>query len=135
MQLLHDKYSVAAPGLDLLSSKVFDVMTADIFDAKRIGIAIVDGIECEHLAFRGTDVDWQIWIESGSRPIPRRLVITNKSTTGSPQYVLRIKEWTNEVRSGSFDFAPEESMKKVEITDLGNIDDIPPGTVAVGAKK
>ena len=135
MALLHDKYSVAAPGLDLLSSKVFDVMTADILDAKHIGIAIIDGLECEHLAFRGTDVDWQIWIESGSRPIPRRLVITNKSTTASPQYVLRIKEWSNEIRSGAFGFTPDEGMKKVEITALGHVDDIPPGAVAVGEKK
>ena len=135
MALLHDKYSVAAPGLDLLSSKVFDVMTADILDAKHIGIAIIDGLECEHLAFRGTDVDWQIWIESGARPIPRRLVITNKSTAASPQYVLRIKEWSNEVQSSSFDFTPGEGTKKVEITDIGHVNDIPAGTVTVGEKK
>jgi hypothetical protein len=38
----------------------------------------VIGVECDHLAFRNADTDWQIWIESGAKPIPRKYVITSK---------------------------------------------------------
>jgi len=55
--------------------------------------AVVDGVECEHLAFRGVDTDWQIWIETGARPVPRKYVITSKTLAGAPQYTLRIKDW------------------------------------------
>ncbi len=50
--MLRDKYSVAAPGGDLLLSRSFDEMMADVIDAKDIGRGVIDGVECEHLAFR-----------------------------------------------------------------------------------
>jgi hypothetical protein len=33
---------------------------ADIIDAEYGGLGAVDGVECEHLAFRGRDTDWLI---------------------------------------------------------------------------
>ena len=61
--------------------------------AKHIGLGVVDGVECEHLAFRGPDTDWQIWIEPGAKPMPRKYVITSKTVAGAPQYTLRIRDW------------------------------------------
>ena len=40
---------------------------ANVIDAKHIGRGVIDGVECEHLAFRNLDTDWQIWIEAGAR--------------------------------------------------------------------
>jgi hypothetical protein len=45
--LLRDKYSVAAPGGDLLLARSFDEMTADVIDAKDVGRGVIDGVECE----------------------------------------------------------------------------------------
>jgi hypothetical protein len=87
------KLGTAMPGTDLLLTKSFDVLMADVIDGKHIGQGVVDGIDCEHLAFRNADTDWQIWIETGARPIPRKFVITSKTTAGAPQYTLRIKDW------------------------------------------
>ena len=28
-----------------------------------MGRGVIDGIECEHLAFRNPDTDWQLWVE------------------------------------------------------------------------
>jgi hypothetical protein len=84
------------PGTDLLLTHAYDEMMADVLDAKHIGQGVVDGVECEHLAFRGVDTDWQIWIEAGARPIPRKYVITSKALAGAPQYTLRIKDWNTD---------------------------------------
>jgi len=54
---------------------------------------VVDGFECEHLAFRNDDTDWQIWIQVGDAPIPRKYVITSKTEEGAPQYTLVIRDW------------------------------------------
>jgi hypothetical protein len=51
---------------DLLLTNAYDELMANVLDAKHIGQGVVDGVECEHLAFRGTDTDWQIWIETGA---------------------------------------------------------------------
>src|SRR5258708_25126034 len=68
---LRDKYGIAAPGADLLFSQPFDVMMADVIEMAHVGQGIVDGVECEHLAFRNQDTDWQIWIETGAQPALR----------------------------------------------------------------
>lgn len=88
------------------------------------------------MAFRDLDVDWQIWIEVGARPIPRKYVVTSKGVGAAPQYTLRIKDWNTDVAiSGdAFAFTPPQGANKVALGDLVNFDEIPQGVVA-GAKK
>ena len=133
--LLRDKYSVSAPGGDLLLSRSFDEMMADVIDAKDIGRGVIDGVECEHLAFRNNDTDWQVWIELGARPIPHKYVITTKGVTGMPQYTLRIKEWKTDVAADAFAFKSAQGARKVELQALADTDEIPQGTIATGDKK
>jgi hypothetical protein len=134
LNLLRDKYSVAAPGGDLLLSRSFDEMTADVIDAKDVGRGVIDGVECEHLAFRNTDTDWQVWVELGGRPIPHKYVITTKGVTGMPQYTLRIKEWRADVAADAFAFKPAQGAQKVALEALADTDEVPPGAVT-GEKK
>jgi hypothetical protein len=132
---LREKNGIMAPGADLLFSQAFDVLMADVIDGVHIGQGIVDGVECEHLAFRNPDTDWQIWIETGARPIPRKYVITSKAVTGAPQYTLRIKEWKTEVAADAFAFNAPQGAKKIVLDDLVDIDEVPRGTVTAGEKK
>jgi hypothetical protein len=133
---LRSKYFIEAPGADLLVSKPYNQLMAGVSDAKDIGPAVVDGVQCEHLAFRNHDVDWQIWIESGSRPIPRKYVITSKTVAGAPQYTLLVKDWKANVTVApdAFTFKAPAGVKKVEFKALSNIDEIPPGVVMGGIK-
>ena len=98
IDVLREKHGVVAPGADLLLTNVFNVMMTDVVEAAVIGKGVIDGVECDHLAFRNVETDWQIWIESGAKPIPRKYVITSKGIGEAPQYTLRIKEWKTDVR-------------------------------------
>jgi hypothetical protein len=93
-------------------------------------------VECDHLAFRNNDVDWQLWVAVGSNPIPRKYVITSKAVTGAPQYTLRIKDWKTDVpvAADAFAFKPPANSEKVDISALADIDEVPQG-VAPGGKK
>ena len=51
-----------------------------------VGARPVNGTACHHLAFSQEAIDWQIWIEDGPMPLPRRLVLTYKDEPGAPQY-------------------------------------------------
>jgi hypothetical protein len=135
IDVLREKNGITAPGADLLFSQAFDVLMADVIDGAHIGQGVIDGVECEHLAFRNPDTDWQIWIETGARPIPRKYVITSKAVTGAPQYTLRIKEWKAEVAADAFAFSPPQGAKKIALGELADIDEVPRGTVTAGAKK
>jgi hypothetical protein len=126
------------PGADLLLTNSFDELMANVIDAKHIGQGVIDGVECEHLAFRAADTDWQIWIESGARPIPRKYVITSKTLAGAPQYTLKIKDWKTDVPADAdaFVFKPPADATKADLNALAmmEFDEVPLGTSA-GAKK
>lgn len=125
------------PGADLLLSNSFDQLMSTVIEGKHVGQGVVDGVECEHLAFRGTDTDWQIWIETGAKPVPHKYVITSKAITGAPQYTLRIRDWKTDANADAdFAFKAPADATKVAL-DSGimlEFDEIPPGTPA-GAKK
>ena len=42
------------------------------------------GTTCEQYAFRQDGVDWQIWIQNGDYPLPRKLVITTTTDEARP---------------------------------------------------
>ena len=135
---LQAKTGAAMPGTDLLLSNSYDELMTDVIDAQHIGMGVVDGVECEHLAFRGIDTDWQIRIEAGARPIPRKYVITSKTMAGAPQYTLRIKDWKTDpiADPDAFAFKPPADATKVNLDSgvMMEFDEVPPGTPA-GAKK
>lgn len=132
---LRDELSIAMPGADLLLSDVFGTLTAETVEGKHIGQGVIDGVECEHLAFRNDETDWQIWVEIGPRPIPRKYVITSKGVTGAPQYTVRIKDLkTDALAADAFAFMPPAGAKKVELSALDDVDEIPRG-VPKGGKK
>ena len=133
IDVLREGHGVVAPGADLLLPHAFDVMTADVIEGDVIGKGVIDGVECDHLAFRNVDTDWQIWIESGARPIPRKYVITSKGVAEAPQYTLRIKEWKTDVAADAFVFKPDPSETKIAESDLSDIDEVPQGTTKPGA--
>jgi hypothetical protein len=127
---------IVAPGADLLGSRIFDDLMGDVIVAKHIGRGVIDGVECEHIAFRNLDIDWQLWVEVGDRPIPRKYVITSKGVGAAPQYTLRIKEWKTDapIAADAFTFTPPQGANRVAFDALDNIDEIPNGVVTGGKK-
>ena len=83
---LRDKYHRPVPGADLLESNLYDALMPLVTDAKDLGSGVIGGVECDHLAFRTDEVDWQIWIAQGAHPYPCRYVITSKLVDDGPQY-------------------------------------------------
>ena len=126
---LRSKLGVEAPGADLILTTVGDALSKDVIEAKYVGQGIVDGVECDHLAFRNEEVDWQLWVETGSRPVPRKYVITSKTVTGAPQYTLRLGRWSDAAVDSSAYTMSDAGVKMVGPGELNNIDEVPPGSV------
>ncbi|WP_046862761.1 DUF2092 domain-containing protein [Microvirga massiliensis] len=133
---LRTVHFVELPGADLLAANAYERLTEEVLDAKHIGRGVVDGVECEHLAFRNPETDWQLWVETGERPVPRKYVITSKTVAQAPQYTLHIKELRTDVKSGpdAFAFTAPDGVKQVALDALGDIDEVPPGIPAGGSK-
>jgi hypothetical protein len=124
---LRDELGIGAPGADLLVSDVFAALGQDILAAKHIGQGVIGGVECEHLAFRNFDTDWQLWVKSGPEPAPCKMVITSKTVTGAPQYTLQIREWQANADIADTAFAFQAGGDaKVELKELSGLDELPP---------
>jgi hypothetical protein len=119
---------MAIPGADLLLSNVYDTLIGDVLEAKHIGEGVVGGVECDHLAFRNQETDWQLWIARGDKPIPMKYVITTKSVGAAPQYTLTIRDWKTDVETSAadFTFTPPEGAQKLGQDALAELNDIPP---------
>ncbi|MCX5581737.1 DUF2092 domain-containing protein [Kaistia terrae] len=124
---LRAEVGIELPAADLLRVDSFSALVQGVTDAKNIGRGVVEGVDCHHLAFRTDETDWQIWIQVGDQPIPRKYVITSKAVTGAPQYTLVVKDWKTspKLEASTFAFTPPNGAKKVEISDLQNIDEVP----------
>ncbi|RKT45484.1 DUF2092 domain-containing protein [Thiocapsa rosea] len=129
IEALRAGHGVALPGADLLLSNSYEVLVDGVLEAKHIGRGVIDGVECEHLAFRNLDTDWQLWVEVGEHPIPRKLVITSKTMNSAPQYTLHVKDWKTDVEpaADAFAFIPPAGARRLEPDDLMDLDELPPG--------
>ncbi|WP_348626627.1 DUF2092 domain-containing protein [Rhizobium sp. R711] len=122
------------PGSDLLLSNSFDALMDGVTEAKHISSAVVDGVECEYLTFRKNDVDWQIWIEAGSKPIPIRYIVTSKHVVQAPQYMLEVRNFRTgeDAKLANFAIKIPGDAKKVDLSELGQIDELPAPTEPMG---
>jgi hypothetical protein len=124
---LRYEYGRPIPGADLLLSNVYDALMDDVVDVKDLGSGVIGGTECDHLAFRNKELDWQIWIAQGEHPYPCRYVITSKDVDQGPQYSVQISDWKTgtEVAAGDFTFNTPDGARKVELKELVDIDELP----------
>ena len=88
-----DNYGFSVPLSDLIFSDPYSSLMENVHFGLYVGLHSVNGIRSHHLAFVKKHIDWQIWIEDGKQPVPRKIVITYKTLPGSPQYTAVFSEW------------------------------------------
>jgi len=93
IDFLTDKYNAVFTISPFLTSDPFAVMSDGLVTAFAVGKAEVDGVTCDQLAFTEKDVDWQLWVQRGPRPLPRRVAVSYKTVPGAPREVLELSEW------------------------------------------
>jgi len=125
IERLRDR-GVPAPGADLLLANVNDALMEPVIDVKDLGSGVINGEECNHLAFRTDSVDWQIWISMGDDPHPCRYVVTSKLMALAPEYRVDVRDWKagDAVVAGDFSFDPGAATPG-ELADLRGIDEVP----------
>jgi len=110
------RLGIEPPAADLLYSDVFNGLTADVTQARYISPSVIGGAKTHHLAFRGKEVDFQIWIEDGERPLPRKYLIVTKETEGAPEFGVELSNWnvSAKLNAAMFTFAPPPNATKID---------------------
>jgi hypothetical protein len=111
-----EKTGIQFPSADLMFSDPYAVLTKDLTSAFVVGPTTVDGVPCEHLAFMGPGVHWEIWIETGQRALPRRLVVTYADVTNFPRFLVEFADWNlqPQLAASRFVFNKPNNAKQIE---------------------
>jgi hypothetical protein len=83
---LREKYDVEIPLVDLFLWGGPNASANEITAAADIGPGTVEGMTCEHYSFRQPGLDWQVWVQLGDHPLPRKLVLTTTTDEARPQH-------------------------------------------------
>jgi hypothetical protein len=120
LDFAREKLDILAPAAELLYKNAAEKMLKEASAGFVVGQSIVAGVKCSHLAFRGAEVDWQIWIEDGDKPLPRKFMITTKQVSGAPQFTVLIRSWdvATKLSNQEFTFTPPKGAKKIEFLKL-----------------
>ncbi len=109
-------FNLRAPLADLIYTNAYENLTAGALSGFYVGQSKVQGVPCHHLAFREKDIDWQIWIEDGQPPLPRKFLITDKTVQGL-QFTAVFTKWNTspQLEDGLFTFVAPEKAEKIDI--------------------
>ena len=86
IETVREKYDVEIPLIDLFLWGGPNASTNEITAAADFGPGSVEGVTCGHYAFRQPGLDWQVWIQLGDHPLPRKLVLTTTTDEARPQH-------------------------------------------------
>jgi hypothetical protein len=113
---LAKKYGRIPPLSDFVKANPYQGMIDGVQEARYVGLSQIGEHKSHHLAFRQRLLDWQLWVEDGDRPLPRKIVITYKRQYAEPQYMAVLHHWDLEPKHDPmlFDLTPPKGAKKVE---------------------
>ena len=119
---------IEMPMIDVLYQANAGTLTEDVRGGLLVGETMIDGVACDHLAFRQATIDWQLWVEKGARPLPRKILITTRYEVGDPQYQATMK-WNLQpkIDSSTFVFTPPEGVKESPFNDPASLKEVTAG--------
>ena len=111
----HKKYGLRVALADLTGGNAYALMTTGVKHALYVGEGSVRGVKCHHLAFDKKDIQFQVWIATGAKPLIRKLLITQKEFPASPQWTAYLSAWnfSPQLSNNLFVFKPPPGAAKI----------------------
>jgi hypothetical protein len=116
VQVLAQKYGIELPLADLFLWGTDKARPEDIKLAVYVGPATIAGTPADQYAYRQEGVDWQVWIRTGAKPVPLKLVVTTTSEQAQPEHIVVLR-WNVEpkITEKMFAFVPPPGSLKIAI--------------------
>jgi hypothetical protein len=117
---VRDKFGISLPLDDLFRWSDPNGGSDNLDSGIVVGPATIDGVDADQYAFREGDIDWQVWIQRGDRPLPLKLVITDRSDSARPTYSARLT-WNLAPTFSATDFVfqPDKDAKAIRLSSAG----------------
>jgi hypothetical protein len=120
MQKASQEYGLRISLVDLAESNTCALMTKRVKHALYVGQGLVRGVKCHHLAFDKDNIQWQIWIDAGEKPLIRKLLINQKKLPAAPQWTAYLTDWnfSPQLADNLFAFTPPQGATKTKFVSL-----------------
>lgn len=121
LDVLYDKFGLSLPLEDLFRWSDPTLHRADTLKSGfRVGPATIEGVATDQYAFREGDIDWQIWIQHDGQPLPRKLVIIDRTDPAYPAYTA-VLTWdvSPTFADDDFVFHPGPDAKLIRLATVG----------------
>jgi hypothetical protein len=116
---IYDDYDIEIPLVDLFKWGTDQSTIKRITSAMDVGPSTVQGITCEQYAFRQEGLDWQIWIQLGDYPLPRKFVIRTLTDDARPQHTSNlIWNLAPSYDEATFTFDPPADAQRIPLKNL-----------------
>lgn len=115
-----ERYGLTLPAADLLFRDLYATLIENVQSGTHLGTSEIEGVACHHLAFRQEVIDWQLWVDAGAKPVPRKLVIVYKDEPGDPEYEAVFSNWNLSAKLDDdlFRFQAPAGAKRVKMSVL-----------------
>lgn len=118
---------IEMPMIDVLFQANNGNLAEDVRGGILVGETLIEGVACDHLAFRQADADWQIWVEQGARPLLKKLVVTTRYEVGDPQYTATLHWNLNpKIDKNTFVFTAPKGASAIPFADPAAINVVEP---------
>ena len=111
LDFIFDKYGIKAPLASLIYSDMHK--RAKFKSSKYYGTMDVGGTKCHYVAFKDSDKEVHIWIETGDKPLVKTYAVIDTIQADRPRTDTTIK-WTKNLKISDSNFvfkAPKKAMK------------------------
>lgn len=105
------------PLVDLFRWGTQGVDESQFSSAKYVGSTKLGDVD--EYAFRQAGLDWQIWIQCGARPLPRKLLLTTTGDPARPEHEITL-DWNLGAQHSDTEFAfrPPRDSTKIAIANV-----------------
>jgi hypothetical protein len=116
--MLQDRYGLELPMVDLFRWGTDEADTGELTSATYVGPAMIDGVQTDQYAFRQPGLDWQIWIQRGAQPLPKKILLTTTDDRARPERSIAMT-WQLGVQHPASDFAftPPTNSQKIKLAE------------------
>jgi hypothetical protein len=118
LDTIYDKFGIRLPLEDLF--RWGEGVSADriraLKSAYEVGSATIDGVPTDHFAFREELLDWEVWVQKGDQPWPRKVVIVDRTDPSRPTFTARLTWQLNPAFTDEdFTFVPDANAKRIQM--------------------
>lgn len=99
----------------MLSTRFPDEMARRAQALQYVEYTEILAIPAHHIAGGTSNVDFQVWIADGDRPLPVRIVLTYRNEPGQPQFRVQFMNWTTgtPADTGQFTFKAPAGTRQI----------------------